>query len=161
MITCPQCGFQMPTDAKFCSQCGAKLNLAESTSTMPTLDDQTLTNELSSEDIRAIDSLPAGSALLIVQKGPGTGQRFLLRDDSATAGRHPKSAIFLDDVTVSRCHAIFRRAQGSYTVEDAGSLNGTYLNRSLLREPVVLRNGDEVQIGKYKMVFFLGSAEVE
>lgn len=161
MITCPQCGFQMSNDAKFCSRCGAKLNLAESTSTMPTLDDQTLTNELSADDIRAIESLPLGSALLIVQKGPGTGQRFLLRDDSATAGRHPKSAIFLDDVTVSRRHAVFARSQGSYAVEDAGSLNGTYVNRSVLRAPVLLRNGDEVQIGKYKMVFFLGSAGVD
>ncbi|MDR0848047.1 MAG: FHA domain-containing protein [Propionibacteriaceae bacterium] len=161
MITCPSCGFQLPDDAKFCSQCGMRLSQVESTMVMPTLDDQTLTDELSTEDIHALESLPTGSALLIVEKGPGTGQRFLLQDDQDIAGRHPKSDIFLDDVTVSRKHAVFTRDQGSFAVEDAGSLNGTYVNRILLREPVLLRNGDEVQIGKFKMVFFLGSAGVE
>jgi len=122
------------------------------------MDDQTLTNELNSEDIAAIEALPSGSALLIVLKGPGEGARFLLKEDRTVAGRSPESDIFLDDITVSRTHVHFTRAQGSFSIEDMGSLNGTYVNRQLLRDVFLLRNGDEVQIGKYKMIFFLGSA---
>jgi len=157
MITCPVCGNEMDDDARFCSRCGEKLVSAESTSIMPTLDDQTLTNELSSNDLAAIDSLPNGSALLVVLKGPAAGARFLVNQDRTVAGRGPTSDIFLDDITVSRAHACFTREQGSFMIEDMGSLNGTYVNRQLLKEPVLLKNGDEVQIGKYKMVYFLGS----
>ena len=90
-----------------------------------------------------------------MQKGPGAGSRFLLDQDEITAGRHPQSAIFLDDVTVSRSHAIFRRVTGGFTVEDAGSLNGTYVNRDRI-EKVDLSDGDEVQVGKYRLVYFAG-----
>ncbi|MCL2736819.1 MAG: FHA domain-containing protein [Propionibacteriaceae bacterium] len=158
MITCPTCGFDATDEARFCSRCGTKLSSADSTSTMPVMDDQTLTNELNSEDIAAIEALPSGSALLIVLKGPGEGARFLLKEDRTVAGRSPESDIFLDDITVSRTHVHFTRAQGSFSIEDMGSLNGTYVNRQLLRDVFLLRNGDEVQIGKYKMIFFLGSA---
>ncbi|MDR2930009.1 MAG: FHA domain-containing protein [Propionibacteriaceae bacterium] len=158
MITCPACGHEVSADDRFCSMCGERLAGFETTTTMGALDDQTLTNELSSEDIAAIDALPAGSALLMVLKGPGAGGRYLLRDDRVVAGRHPDSGIFLDDITVSRSHVGFTRDQGSFLAEDLGSLNGTYVNRELLKAPVLLRNGDEVQIGKYRMIFFLGSA---
>jgi len=158
MITCPACGHEISNDARFCSRCGEKLGSTESTSTMPVMDDQTLTNELSSTDIAAIDALPNGSALLVVLKGPGAGSRYLLKEDHAVAGRGPNSDIFLDDITVSRSHASFAKEQGSFMIEDMGSLNGTYVNRQLLKEPVLLRNGDEVQVGKYKMVYFLGSS---
>lgn len=104
-----------------------------------------------------VDALPSGSALLVVKRGPNAGSRFLLDQDTTSAGRHPDSDIFLDDVTVSRRHAEFRREGGEFVVIDVGSLNGTYVNR----EPVdqaVLTNGDEVQIGKFRLVFLTGPA---
>jgi pSer/pThr/pTyr-binding forkhead associated (FHA) protein len=105
--------------------------------------------------VAGVDALPAGSALLVVKRGPNAGSRFLLDRDTTSAGRHPDSDIFLDDVTVSRRHAEFRREGGEFVVIDVGSLNGTYVNR----EPVdqaVLANGDEVQIGKFRLVFLTG-----
>lgn len=105
--------------------------------------------------IAGIDALPAGSALLVVRRGPNAGSRFLLDRSTTSAGRHPDSDIFLDDVTVSRRHAEFRREGGEFVVVDVGSLNGTYVNR----EPVdtaMLANGDEVQIGKFRLVFLTG-----
>ena len=105
--------------------------------------------------VAGVDALPAGSALLVVKRGPNAGSRFLLDRDTAGAGRHPDSDIFLDDVTVSRRHAEFRREGGEFVVIDVGGLNGTYVNR----EPVdqaVLANGDEVQIGKFRLVFLTG-----
>lgn len=158
MITCPACGFELDEYARFCSRCGGKLVSPDATFTMPVMDDQTLNVELDNENLAAIDALPAGSALLVVLKGPGSGARFLLKDDRCVAGRNPDSNIFLDDITVSRAHVLFRKDQGSFIIEDLGSLNGTYVNRQLLKQPIVLRNGDEVQIGKFKMVYFLGSA---
>jgi pSer/pThr/pTyr-binding forkhead associated (FHA) protein len=108
---------------------------------------------LSPADRTAIEALPGGSALLVVQRGPNSGARFLLDAERTTAGRRPDSDIFLDDVTVSRRHAEFvRRSDGSFVVRDVGSLNGTYVQRDRIDE-VVLRDGDEVQIGKYRMVF--------
>ncbi|WP_326693098.1 MULTISPECIES: FHA domain-containing protein [unclassified Streptomyces] len=103
----------------------------------------------------AVDALPVGSALLIVRRGPNSGSRFLLDGELTTAGRHPESDIFLDDVTVSRRHVEFRRgSDGVFTVSDVGSLNGTYVNRERIESGVPLGNGDEVQIGKYRLVFF-------
>jgi pSer/pThr/pTyr-binding forkhead associated (FHA) protein len=111
--------------------------------------------QLSPVDAAAVDALPAGHALLVVQRGPGAGSRFLLDTDAVDAGRHPDSEIFLDDVTVSRRHAEFRREGDRFTVADAGSLNGTYVNRDRI-DKVQLNDGDEVQIGKYRLVFFSG-----
>ena len=102
-----------------------------------------------------VEGLPTGSALLVVKRGPNAGSRFLLDQATTSAGRHPDSDIFLDDVTVSRRHAEFRLESGEFQVVDVGSLNGTYVNR----EPVdsaVLANGDEVQIGKFRLVFLTG-----
>ena len=93
----------------------------------------------------------------MVQRGPDSGSRFLLDTDVVTAGRHPDSEIFLDDVTVSRRHAEFRRTPEGFRVSDVGSLNGTYVNRDRI-DDVVLNGGDEVQIGKYRLVFFAGQA---
>lgn len=98
------------------------------------------------------ENLPEGAALLVVKRGPNAGARFLLDQDSTTAGRHPDADIFLDDVTVSRRHAEFRRNGESFEVVDVGSLNGTYVNREP-RNSEVLSNGDEIQIGKFRLVF--------
>jgi pSer/pThr/pTyr-binding forkhead associated (FHA) protein len=110
---------------------------------------------LSAEDQRTVDALRPGTALLIVQRGPNAGARFLLDADEVTSGRHPSSDIFLDDVTVSRRHAVFARDPEGYAVRDVGSLNGTYVNRQRIDESV-LHQGDEVQIGKFRLVYYLG-----
>ena len=102
---------------------------------------------------RMSGSLPPGMALLVVRRGPNAGARFLLDTEVTSAGRAPDSDIFLDDVTVSRRHAEFTRAAQGYLVRDVGSLNGTYVNRERIEE-VLLGDGDEVQIGKYRLVFY-------
>jgi pSer/pThr/pTyr-binding forkhead associated (FHA) protein len=163
MQTCSQCGNQNTDEAKFCSQCGHALDpgASETTATIsfggPVKvdgEDRAILNEA---DAAAADALPAGSALLIVQRGPGAGSRYLLDTDVVTAGRHPESDIFLDDITVSRRHVEFHRTEGSYRVHDVGSLNGTYVNRDRI-DDALLQNGDEVRIGKFRLVFFASAA---
>ncbi len=112
---------------------------------------------LTRADLATVEALRPGTALLVVLRGPNTGARFLLDDDEVLSGRHPDSDIFLDDVTVSRKHAVFRRTDGSFVVRDVGSLNGTYVNRELVDE-AVLATGDEVQIGKFRLVFYASQA---
>jgi len=104
------------------------------------------------QPVSGVDALPAGSALLVVKRGPNAGSRFLLDRSTTSAGRHPDSDIFLDDVTVSRRHAEFVREGDEFVVRDVGSLNGTYVNRNRI-DSAVLRPGDEVQIGKYRLTF--------
>ena len=170
MPFCTECGHQNPDDARFCSQCGRRLEPAapaapagaetpgETTATItfggPAKDQEHREERLLNDaDAAAVDALPSGSALLVVQRGPSAGSRFLLDTDVVAAGRHPDSEIFLDDVTVSRRHAEFRRGADGYSVADVGSLNGTYVNRDRIDE-VELQGGDEVQIGKYRLVYF-------
>jgi FHA domain len=105
----------------------------------------------------AVEALAPGTALLVVQRGPNAGSRYLLDADSTSVGRHPDAVIFLDDVTVSRRHAEFRREATGFRVVDVGSLNGTYVNRHRI-DDVVLANGDEVQIGKYRLLYLSGVA---
>ena len=173
MPFCTNCGHRNPDDARFCSQCGTRLepvpppvpepafgDIGESTATIQLgAGDKTETSDrqLNPVDEAAVDALPAGHALLVVQRGPGSGSRFLLDADVVNAGRHPDSEIFLDDVTVSRRHAEFHRTGETFTVSDVGSLNGTYVNRDRI-DRVQLTDGDEVQIGKYRLVFFAGHA---
>ena len=168
MPFCTACGHQNPDDARFCSRCGTKLETAvpeespaEATATIsfgaPVKDQHGEERSLNEADAAAVDALPAGSALLVVQRGPSAGSRFLLDTEVVTAGRHPESEIFLDDVTVSRRHAEFRRGSEGYSVVDVGSLNGTYVNRDRIDE-VLLQGGDEVQIGKYRLVYFASHA---
>jgi pSer/pThr/pTyr-binding forkhead associated (FHA) protein len=162
MPFCTQCGHQNPEDSRFCSNCGAPLRGSggggDATSTISisgieALEGERHAAELSAADQAAVDALPPGSALLVVQRGPNSGSRFLLDAEVTTAGRHPESDIFLDDVTVSRRHAEFRRRGDEFVVRDVGSLNGTYVNRERIDE-AVLTGGDEVQIGKYRLVYF-------
>ncbi|KRE62861.1 FHA domain-containing protein [Nostocoides sp. Soil756] len=108
---------------------------------------------LTKADLATVEALRPGTALLVVLRGPNTGARFLLDDDEVLSGRHPDSDIFLDDVTVSRKHAVFQRSGDTFVVRDVGSLNGTYVNRDLVDE-ATLRTGDEVQIGKFRLVFY-------
>ena len=150
-LFCNQCGHRNPAGSNFCSSCGAPLERG---------DERTITfhpdapPEAPDEDVSVtLDDLPPGTGLLVVKRGPNAGSRFALTADVTTAGRHPDSDIFLDDITVSRRHAEIAKASGGYVVRDVGSLNGTYLNRERIDE-APLQNGDEVQVGKFKLVFF-------
>jgi pSer/pThr/pTyr-binding forkhead associated (FHA) protein len=113
---------------------------------------------LSAQDQATVDALRHGTALLVVLRGPNAGARFLLDADQVSTGRHPNSDIFLDDVTVSRRHATFRREGDVFLVRDVGSLNGTYVNRERI-DQVALKTRDEVQIGKFRLVFYAGVAQ--
>ena len=165
---CTQCGQQNPDDSRFCARCGAAMNPAgggdqgvETTSTISlsaiegSMDGDPAPVEPAAEEVGPLEGLPPGSALLVVKRGPNAGSRFLLDAAVTTAGRHPESDIFLDDVTVSRRHAEFVRDGDSFVVRDVGSLNGTYLNRGRI-DAAALAGGDEVQIGKYRLVFLVG-----
>ena len=166
MQSCTQCGHSNPDGARFCSNCGAALRPG-SASTGSSGETSTITisggfepaepsekaEGLSGADQAAIDALPPGSALLVVRRGPNSGSRFLLDSDTTSAGRHPSSDIFLDDVTVSRRHAEFVRQGNGFAVRDVGSLNGTYVNRDRIDE-TTLASGDEVQVGKYRLIFY-------
>ncbi|MGO2540422.1 FHA domain-containing protein [Specibacter sp. AOP5-B1-6] len=113
---------------------------------------------LASDEQGAVNSLPAGSALLIAHVGPNAGARFLLDSEVTTAGRHPDADIFLDDVTVSRRHVNFMKYDGGFEVIDAGSLNGTYVNGDRV-DAVRLRTGNEVQIGKFRLTYYFSANE--
>jgi hypothetical protein len=159
-VFCTVCGSENLPESRFCANCGAALpdmaqaGAPDTTSVIPAgpaMSDAE--SEFSAEAHQgAIDALVPGSALLVVKRGPNAGSRFLLDQDVTTAGRHPDSDIFLDDVTVSRRHAEFRREGTGYTVHDVGSLNGTYVNRERI-DAVPLAGGDEVQIGKFRLVY--------
>ena len=159
-VYCARCGRASPEGARFCSHCGAPLlrgggeRPGESTSTI-SLGGTDLTEPDYEEplgDSATSEALPAGTALLLVKRGPNAGSRFLLDSDLTTVGRHPGSDIFLDDVTVSRRHAEFYRHPAGFTVRDVGSLNGTYVNRDRIEE-ADLSDGDEVQVGKFRLTF--------
>jgi hypothetical protein len=163
-VYCTQCGHANPDGARFCSNCGTPLSPdspvmgepGDSTSTMSLSAIEAAVEEERGEepvaDHTGVEALPPNTALLLVKRGPNAGSRFLLDRDTTTAGRHPKSDIFLDDVTVSRGHAEFYRRGAYFSVRDAGSLNGTYVNRERIDE-AGLSSGDEVQIGKFRLVY--------
>jgi pSer/pThr/pTyr-binding forkhead associated (FHA) protein len=109
--------------------------------------------EVGDEEVSvAVGNLPTGSGVLVVKRGPNAGSRFVLTGPVTTIGRHPDSDIFLDDITVSRRHAEVHQGSGSFEVRDAGSLNGTYLNRERI-DRARLSTGDELQVGKFRLVF--------
>ena len=114
---------------------------------------------LTQEDLDTIARLSEGTALLISTRGAVSGSRYLLDEDKVTVGRDSRADILLDDSTVSRSHAVFIRANGVFTVVDSGSLNGTYVNRQRA-ERAQLKNGDEIMIGKFRLVFFTKSAVI-
>jgi pSer/pThr/pTyr-binding forkhead associated (FHA) protein len=166
-VFCTRCGHENPDDARFCAQCGAPLARSDypggpdatSVFTPGALEDYAATaagEEPGDEHRGAVDALPPGSALLVVKRGPNAGSRFLLDQDVTTAGRHPDSDIFLDDVTVSRRHAEFRRDDAGFVVQDVGSLNGTYVNRQRI-DVAALTGGDEVQVGKFRLLYLAGA----
>lgn len=129
-------------------------NIPDETTHIPLIDADT--EEMTTADVDAVENLPLGSAMLLVQRGPGAGARFLLDTDKVTVGRHPDSDIFLDDISVSRRHGVFSRDGQGFVVSDLGSLNGTYVNRDRIDGDIALSGGDEVQIGKYRLIYFAG-----
>jgi pSer/pThr/pTyr-binding forkhead associated (FHA) protein len=153
-LYCTRCGHRNPRDSKFCSKCGHPLN-----------DDTTIGLETAQieDDTGEIIDLPLedlheGQALLAVTRGPNAGSQFLIEKEVTTLGRHPESDIFLDDITVSRRHAEIRRKDGSFFVHDMGSLNGTYVGRNRV-DNTQLANGDELQVGKFKLYFVSGQGD--
>jgi pSer/pThr/pTyr-binding forkhead associated (FHA) protein len=152
-IVCGNCGHRNPPGANFCSSCGVALRDAPDAHTDAALSHPDIGGEYDVDR----SQFPADTGILVVTRGPIAGSRFVLDSARTTAGRHPDSDIFLDDVTVSRRHAELRRDErGNYVVRDAGSLNGTYLNRTRVEE-APLSDGDELQVGMFKLVFFHGT----
>ena len=136
---------------------GVKASETTSINLTPVRDEPNFTPKLSTGERAAVEALPFGSALLVAHSGPNAGARFLLDTDVTTAGRHPDADIFLDDVTVSRRHVEFRRTARRFEVVDTGSLNGTYVNHDRV-DSVELTSGHEVQIGQFRLTFYLSPA---
>lgn len=173
MTSCPNCGHPNPEGSNFCSQCGSPLPQEQDQASQPvehgepqqgpsqettrltpaTPEGQRGGTKLGPEEEAAVQALPAGSALLIVRRGENAGSRFLLDRETTTAGRRKEADIMLDDISVSRRHAVFTCTASGVTVKDVGSLNGTYVNRKLVDEQT-LHSDDEVQIGKFRLVFY-------
>ena len=151
-VSCPQCGHPNPLGAKFCSSCGVALGDGEHHTTMSV----TVPVDSAGDEVEIeLDELPPGVGMLVVTRGPNSGSKYALDEPLVTAGRHPDSVIFLDDITVSRRHAEVSQVEGGYEVKDVGSLNGTYLNRERV-ESARLTDGDELQIGTFKLLFLAG-----
>jgi hypothetical protein len=155
-VFCNQCGHRNPPGSNFCSSCGEVLEQPEGEETTITFLPNETTGELAQEELTvSLDEVADDVGLLVVKRGPNAGSRYALDTDVVHVGRHPDSEIFLDDITVSRRHAEFVRQGNDYMVRDVGSLNGTYVNRERIEESS-LAHGDEVQIGKFKLVFVTG-----
>ena len=150
-LHCPECGFTNSEGANYCQRCGAFLAAPDPPPGATTATYRVgETGEI--EEVKLQDVVSGGAALVIRSGGGRAGESFPLQGDRLTVGRRPDSDIFLDDVTVSRDHAILVRRSGEYFLDDCGSLNGTYVNRHRI-ESHKLSDGDELQIGKYKLTF--------
>jgi hypothetical protein len=148
-VHCPECGFQNLESANYCSKCGALL-IREEQGGHTTM---TFAPEEVAEEESPLDELAVEGTALVVRSGGGRqGETFPLEGDEVEIGRSPDADVFLDDVTVSRTHAILSKEDTGYVIEDKGSLNGTYVNRRRV-EKATLEDGDEVQIGKYRLTY--------
>jgi hypothetical protein len=149
-VYCPECGFQNPESANYCSKCGALLVKDEGGAETT----QTYTPEEITDEEGPLDEIAAEGPALVVRSGGGrAGEHFIPQGDRTTIGRSPDNDIFLDDVTVSRKHAVVLQSGGELRIEDLGSLNGTFVNRRRIDAATRLESGDEVQIGKYRLSF--------
>jgi pSer/pThr/pTyr-binding forkhead associated (FHA) protein len=158
-VFCHNCGHRNPEGVNFCSSCGNPLltDGDDATITLHPTDDHGESTE--AEPSVTLVEVPHGSGVLVVTRGPNMGARYLLGTDVTRAGRHPDSDIFLDDITVSRRHVEITPGDGgSFFIRDVGSLNGTYVNRERIDE-ASLAPGDEVQIGKFKLVYLVAGNE--
>jgi pSer/pThr/pTyr-binding forkhead associated (FHA) protein len=154
-VFCNQCGHRNPPESGFCSSCGAVLDRIEDhTITIGKIDPLQDASGPEGDAVVNVADLPEGVATLIVRSGPQAGDTLTLSDKVTRLGRHPESEIMLEDITVSRRHAEVERTAGHYVVRDVGSLNGTYVNQERIDEPTELRHGDELQVGKFRLVYF-------
>ena len=153
---CTNCGHRNPEGSNFCASCGTPLAEATGSDTTITFMPAELETELDEEIHISPEELEGGRGVLIVKRGPNAGSKFFIDTEGTVIGRHPDSDIFLDDVTVSRKHAEIRRSDEGFALHDVGSLNGTYVNRERVEE-ASLASGDEIQVGKFKLVFLAGS----
>jgi pSer/pThr/pTyr-binding forkhead associated (FHA) protein len=146
-MRCPGCGHANEPSANFCSRCGNAMGLAEgeATATFQAI-------EAEADEEAQLAELEPGQACLIVRRGPAAGTKFVLDSDVVGVGRHQESDIFLNDITVSRRHAEIRREEGMFFAVDLGSLNGTYVNRERV-DKAELTSGDELQVGKFRLLF--------
>ena len=148
-VYCPECGFQNPEAANFCSKCGSLLRTDEA-------GEQTMTfspEEVADDPGAALQDVPDKGPALVVRSGGGrAGESFFLSEERTLIGRSPECDVFLDDVTVSRRHSQIERIGERFTIEDLGSLNGTFVNRRRI-ESAELEDDDELQIGKYRLTF--------
>jgi hypothetical protein len=152
-VFCPECGIRNSEGASFCVRCGASL-IADQPESATTLSFSPSEEE---GDVNPLACVAGEDACLVIRSGGGrAGETYALRADRIAIGRHPDAAIFLDDVTVSRNHAVVVREGESWVIVDEGSLNGTYVNRRR-GDRTVLADGDEIQIGKYKLTFIVPS----
>ena len=153
-VFCNQCGHRNPRSSSFCSSCGAVLgNIDDHTVTLAKVDPLMDAPGAADDVVVHLGELPRGTASLVVRNGPQAGVALSLDADITRLGRHQDSEISLDDITVSRRHAAIVRTGSGYIVRDAGSLNGTYVNNARIDESP-LRQGDELQVGKFRLVFF-------
>ena len=148
-IYCQECGFQNPEAANYCARCGALLVKDEGGSETT----QTFTPEDRDEPSEVLDDLGVRGPALVVRSGGGRAGEIFPLGGETTIGRSPECGIFLDDVTVSRKHAVLAERDGGFFIEDQGSLNGTFVNRKRV-ESARLEGDDELQIGKYRLTFF-------
>ena len=149
-VYCPECGFQNPEAANYCSKCGALLVTDEGGAETT----QSYTPEDTADEDGPLEELTADGPALVVRSGGGrAGEHFIPQGERTTIGRSPDCDVFLDDVTVSRKHAVLVQADGTFSIEDLGSLNGTFVNRKRIDSATALESGDEVQIGKYRMSY--------
>jgi hypothetical protein len=147
-VYCPECGYSNPESARFCAKCGAALVVPEEGEST-----EAFAVPEAAESLDPLEDLGVHGAALIVRSGGGrAGETFSLDEGPTTIGRSPDCAIFLDDVTVSRKHAVFSKDGDRWQLEDQGSLNGTFVNRERV-ETANLSDGDELQIGKYRLTF--------
>jgi hypothetical protein len=146
-VYCSECGFQNPETANYCSRCGALLEKSEAGSETQTFTPDEV-GELANEPVEGLE----GPALVVRSGGGRAGETFHPAGERTRIGRSPDCEIFLDDVTVSRNHAVLVEQDGRFLVEDQGSLNGTFVNRRRI-DNQELENGDELQIGKYRLTF--------
>jgi hypothetical protein len=149
-LHCPECGFVNAEGANYCQKCGAFLGDVGASSDTTAAYQVTDTGELKPVDL---DRVAAEGATLVIRSGGGrAGEAFALDGERTAVGRSPDSDVFLDDVTVSRNHALLVRRRDGIYIDDLGSLNGTYVNRERI-ESHKLVDGDELQIGKYKLSY--------
>jgi hypothetical protein len=149
-VYCPECGFQNPETANYCAKCGELLVREESDETT-----QTFSAAEAAEALSTLDDLGVDGPALVVRSGGGrAGESFVPHGERTTIGRSPDCGVFLDDVTVSRRHAVLAEREGRWYIEDQGSLNGTFVNRKRV-ESAELEDGDELQIGKYRLTYLI------